>query len=497
VLDAGEQLFVERLAAIPDGRWSHRAPIEAALPGDRNTYFYQVNITKLGDRLIVDNEGTDPQTGSINLTFAGFAGCVQAALTMQMLPEQAGAYGGAYRRVDFRLVPGLLNCADPPAAVSSSGAYSVMSNLNVAATAVCKMLASGNDETRDLILGAPTPNLSTLIGGGVLSDGEQFIIIESNGLMGSLAGRASRDGVDVGGEWWIPDALGLNSEDLEAQTPFVVLTRELLPVGTDGAGRFRSGVGFRETLAARGIQGAQMFVHSNESFPRGIGLFGGNPGSIATCRVKNATDLAAQFAAGRLPRILNELNGVEQVVDYKGAPIGLADFDVIEWTSPGAAGYGDPLLRDPALVLADFEARMIDHDAAARVYGVVLAGDSGAVRVDDVATSMARCTLLTKRLDGHEPGAQVQPPGGARRVGELLHVVDGRWWCNGADLGAEDEDYRRTALTRDTPTRQLGPEFDSVDGEMADRFVLREYLCPVTGYRIDTELIACPERARG
>ena len=57
VLDAGEQLFASRLAVIPDGRWSHRAWIEAALPGDRNTYAYQVNITKQGDRLIVDKRG--------------------------------------------------------------------------------------------------------------------------------------------------------------------------------------------------------------------------------------------------------------------------------------------------------------------------------------------------------------------------------------------------------------------------------------------------------
>src|SRR5205814_333828 len=130
VLDAGEQLFAERLARIPDGRWSHRGYIEAALPGDRQTYVCQVNITKTGGELRVDNEGTSPQAGAINLTYAGFSGCVQAALTQQMLPEQAGAYGGAYRRIRFEPTPGLLNCADHPAAVSSSGVFATECMIN-------------------------------------------------------------------------------------------------------------------------------------------------------------------------------------------------------------------------------------------------------------------------------------------------------------------------------------------------------------------------------
>ena len=41
-----------------------------------------------------------------------------------------------------------------------------MSLLSVAASAVCKMLLSGDESTRALVLGAPTPNLASLIGAG-------------------------------------------------------------------------------------------------------------------------------------------------------------------------------------------------------------------------------------------------------------------------------------------------------------------------------------------
>jgi len=95
--------------------------------------------------------------------------------------------------------PGLVSCADFPAAVSPSGQQTVMIVLNVAANAVCKMLASGGEGTRELSLGAPGSNMTSLIGGGVTADGQQFILQNTDGLFGSLAGRPGRDGIDAGG----------------------------------------------------------------------------------------------------------------------------------------------------------------------------------------------------------------------------------------------------------------------------------------------------------
>ena len=63
ILDAGERTFVERLAGIPDGTWTHRLYAEGAHTGDPATYAYQLTVTKRGDDLHVDNAGTDPQAG--------------------------------------------------------------------------------------------------------------------------------------------------------------------------------------------------------------------------------------------------------------------------------------------------------------------------------------------------------------------------------------------------------------------------------------------------
>jgi len=484
VLDAGEELFVERLAKIPDGRWSYRASMEGSVPGDHEFYRYQINVVKQGDRIIVDNEGSDPQVGAINVTYAGMSGCVLASFTSQMLPEMAGAFGGAYRRIEFRPTPGTVSCADYPAAVSASAVFTQMHVINVAAMPVCMMLASGDDETRDLILGAPTPNLSSLLAAGVRENGKPFMFADTNGLMGSLAARPSRDGVDVGGQWWIPDSIGTNSEEMEAQSPFLVLKKVLLPVAGDGAGRYRAGVGMRETLMAYGVAGGALVVHQNENVPRAAGLFGGNPGSLATCRMKRNSDALAQLTSGSLPLAIDDADGDEVTLEFKGGPEALANGDVIEWVSPGAAGYGDAILRDPANVLKDLNARMITEEAAERVYHVVFADGT----VDDQATVEARTAIRRERLGGADPREPVEPPADARRIGDFLYIVDGRWWCNGADLGDQSENYKDRAVVREVPVREIALEFDVANHEIADRWVSREAICPVTGYLIDAEL---------
>jgi N-methylhydantoinase B len=246
MIDGGEQLMRERLASIPDGRWSHRAFTEAALPGDRGIYAYQVNVTKREGRLIVDNLGTDPQAGSINVTYAAFAGAVQAATVSQLVGDLAGAYGGAHRVIEIRPEPGLLSCADHPAAVSPSGAFTTEMLLNATAIAIGKMLSCARDPAiAARAIGPNLPHFYGAIGGGLDASGNPFMLINTNGMMGALGGEAQRDGTDVGGHYWIPEGIAYNVEDLEDQYPVLYLYRRLLPVGADGAGRQRGGLGFR------------------------------------------------------------------------------------------------------------------------------------------------------------------------------------------------------------------------------------------------------------
>ena len=52
--------------------------------------------------------------------------------------------------------------------------------------------------------------------------------------------------------------------------------------------------------------------------------------------------------------------------------LAVASGTTIRVETPGGAGYGDPLERDPALVLADVRAGKVSPDAAKEHYAVVL-----------------------------------------------------------------------------------------------------------------------------
>jgi N-methylhydantoinase B len=484
-MDAAEALFVERLASIPDGTWSQRGYAESAVPGDQAIYTYQINITKQGDRLIVDNRGTDPQAGSINVTYAAWSGACLAAITQSMTSDLAGAYGGVYRRIDFRPEPGLLNCAEHPAAVSPSGATTTEVQLHLAVSVVAKMLSCGDDAARGLILGPCIPHWYCTICGGLDQRGNPWIFPNTNGMMGALGGMPERDGVDAGGHFWIPEGVANNCEDVEAQFPLVILYRKLLDGGADGAGRHRGGLGFVEGTISWNSGPSQVALAIGDSFAKGAGPFGSNPGTVAPFISKRGTDVLERLAGGEVPGRVDELSGEMVPVEAKVAPFEVGDGDVWEFLFPSAGGFGDPLRRDPAAVAADAAEGLLGADAAERVYCVVLRDGE----VDADATERARREGRAERL-GKEPGDVQEPPAGAQRVGDLLYVVDGRWWCSGADLGAVSDNYKDATVVREVLAREIAPEFAVPDyaHDMADRMVFREFLCPVTGYRIDTEI---------
>jgi N-methylhydantoinase B len=485
-LDGGESLFVERLQSIPDGTWSQRGYAESALPGDDAIYTYQINLTKQGDRLIVDNRGTDPQNGSINITYAALSGAVLAAITASMTPDLAGAYGGVYRRVEFRPEPGLLNCAEYPGAVSPSGATTTEVHLHLAVCVVAKMLSCGDAAARELILGPCIPHWYCTICGGVDRAGNPWIFPNTNGMMGAIGGMPERDGVDAGGHFWIPEGVANNCEDVEAQFPLLILYRTLLNVGADGAGRHRGGLGFVEGAMSWRAGAAQVALALGDSFTKGAAPFGSNPGSVAPFIARHRTDVLERLATGEVPARVHELSGQVRPVEAKVAPFDVQEGDVWEFLYPSAGGFGDPLRRDTEAVRADVDLRLLDEPTAERVYGVVIRNGS----VDAQATARARLEARSQRLGGAEPAEEVAPPPGAERVGELLFVVDGRWWCNGADLGAVSQSYKDAAVVREFPARKIAPEFEVPEyaHAMADRMVFREFVCPRTGFRIDTEL---------
>jgi N-methylhydantoinase B len=491
VLDAGERTAAERLAKIPDGRWSHRIYAEAAHTGDSGIYTYQITVRKQGEHLYVDNAGTDPQTGSINVTYAGFSGAFLAALTASLTADLAGAYGGVYRRVHFEPVQGTLSCADFPAAVSPSGIYTMETLISLSGAVIAKMLACAEPEIAELAIGPAHPVFYALICGGAHPTGEPFVASNADNMIGSLAASPAGDGVDFGGHFWIPEGTASNIEELELLWPMLFLYRRALHAGAGGAGRFRGGRGFVEAGIPWTVPGMAAAVYVDESFPKAVGPFGGNPGSAGHFRLKHGTDVAGRFAAGEVPQDFDAVAGAEADIEAKGPMLMMAADAAWEWTGANAPGFGDPLTRDPARVRADVAGGALPADMAERVYGVVPRED---------ATRALRAERLAARLAGAVapaiPPATVADDVPLRPLAGELAVIerDGRPEAfvsvtGRAVLAPAGGNFKDGCAVLERPLHEVAPEFATREGRAGRGTRYREYLCPVTGLRVDSEIL--------
>ena len=113
---------------------------------------------------------------------------------------------------------------------------------------------------------------------------------------------------------------------------------------------------------------------------------------LRTCRVKSVpyglaggkdgTPFAARLRSGEAETQLPH----EMLIDTE-----VRSGETLLHVQPGAGGYGDPLVRDPQLVLDDVLDEKISPAYAEREYGVAI--DEGTEQVDWQRTAQLRATL--------------------------------------------------------------------------------------------------------
>ncbi|HEY6780361.1 MAG TPA: hydantoinase B/oxoprolinase family protein, partial [Thermoleophilaceae bacterium] len=187
-------------------------------------------------------------------------------------------------------------------------------------------------------------------------------------FLGSAGGPASPE-ADGWPTYLLPVCASLVYKDSvevdEQRYPIHVFEQRLLP-DTEGSGRRRGGLGCRVSYGPKaGPVTIAYSVEAHHNPPRGVR--GGHDGQ--------PTNVWKQDARG------------ERVeVPLVGA-IELAPGERIVSISSGGGGYGNPLERAPALVLADVLEGWVSRERALAVYGVVIGGDD---TVDEQATTERR-----------------------------------------------------------------------------------------------------------
>jgi N-methylhydantoinase B len=162
-----------------------------------------------------------------------------------------------------------------------------------------------------------------------------------------------------------------------------------------------------------------------------------------------------------------------------------------EWTGANAPGFGDPLTRDPARVRSDVASGALPADMAERVYGVV---------PGEEATRALRAERLSARLAGAVapavPPATVPEDVPLRPLAGELAVVerDGRPEAyvsvtGRAVLAPAGGNFKDGCAVLERSLHDVAPEFATREGRAGRRTRYREYLCPVTGLRVDSEIL--------
>jgi N-methylhydantoinase B len=499
VLDDCEQDVRSKLARIPDGTWRDVQYIGIGLPGDRNVYRLQINVTKEGEQLTIDNAGTDPQFGSMCCTAAGWRAAVLESLNPMLTYEHLYATGGLLRAMDFRPVAGTITCASYPASVTMFTA--ILVSIPMATRVLSKMLACDLELRRDILTSCGLSNSMWTGISGQTRSGGYFGTVTLDQLAGAIGAFSHRDGISTGGVYWDPMVSIANCEVIEREYPLLYLYRSEVE-GGGGSGRWRGGDGISLAFVPHGVDAIQLeATAAANTLPSSPGLFGGAPGASGWHFMITDSGIQDTFASSSFPGSpaeLRELDGTKRDVAPKTREIRQDTNAVWEMRCMSGGGYGDPLVREPARVAEDVAEGWITTTTARTIYGVETTA-SGVL--DESATDAARRAAKAQRLErsseparSHdvEPVAEHGPD--SIPIHECLRVErtnDGGWVvCScGHALCRPHENYKEFCAIHEGNPTELGVLFADPATELDADIVLREFYCPSCAVRLEVEIV--------
>ncbi len=233
-----------------------------------------------------------------------------------------------------------------------------------------------------------------------------------------MYGCAFMDGLDTAFSDFNAEGDMGDAEIWEQQMPQIWLAREIRKDG-GGFGKFRGGNGIHSLYMIPDGADMEMGAFGSPPIFSTAGLMGGYPASCLRLWVGTDTRLPELIASGAslpggegedpgYPDFVRELGGQWEYVggqNYQTRT--LPPYTVFSVVTGDGGGYGDPIERDPALVVQDLDAGVTNVRTAERVYGVVVASsDAGEFAVDLDATAARRQQIRGERLRRSVPARQ-------------------------------------------------------------------------------------------
>lgn len=344
-----------KIALIPDGTYEGEAFVDSDGVVDEPLRI-ALKIRKQGTDLYFDlSESSPPCMGPMNSVISSTRSSIYLAVK-HVFPD-IPINAGTFEPLHIEDPHGTFLYAVYPRPVSGCAAEVSQRIAEAVFAALSKAIP-------DLLFAAPAGTSGNFSMGGLDPETDRhFVCYLLSG--GGYGGHPGGDGISNG-----CSTIGISKttpvEVIEQRYP-ILYERYALREGSGGAGRTRGGFGVDYSVRLRRGEARASFVMDHGRFgPQGA--FGGSDGG---------------------PNLLSVERDGERYVPLhlsKDQAVPISAGDVVHVSTPGGGGYGNPLSRDPDLVLRDVTRGYYDIDQAADLFGVIL--EAG--KVDRVATDRIR-----------------------------------------------------------------------------------------------------------
>ncbi|HEV2897706.1 MAG TPA: hydantoinase B/oxoprolinase family protein [Pseudaminobacter sp.] len=351
---AAEQMRAH-IAPIPDGVYRSKAFVDSDGVVDQPLTI-ALAVEKQDDALTFDfSESSPPCIGPMNSVLATTLSSVY--LAMRHIFPDVPISAGAFEPLIVKRPEGTFLDAKYPRPVSGCAAEVSQRIAEAVFAAMVQALP-------EKVTAAPAGSSGNFaLGGNDPARGRDYVMYQISG--GGYGGNFFHDGLTNG-----CSTIGISKsppvEIMEQAYP-VLYRHYALREGSGGAGKHRGGFGLAyEVEILRGEARASFVMDHGRTGPQGA--CGGKDGAVNTVTV---------FRDGK-PHVPKHLSK-EQDIPLKAG-------DRVCVGTPGGGGYGDPFLRDPALVQRDVRLGYYTAEQAAEMFGVVIVGSD----LDRAGTSKLR-----------------------------------------------------------------------------------------------------------
>ena len=373
IKNVSEVLMRKAILAMPDGETTFEGYIEddGVIP-DR-PWKIKGTLVVREDEIIADYTGSDPQAaGAINQSFGVTASATYNAI-FHILGEDIPFNHGCYRPISIVTEPGTITNVDYPGSCVGGNSDTYPTTVDI--------LLAGFSQISDRSSAADGGTCGLVGLGGVNPDnGEAFAHLHLDGV-----GWGARNDHDGNDNTFVKNGNCANTPVEVYETRYPVLIKEYslaVKQGAPGVGRHRGGYGTRRIWQF--LTPTTVSAHTNRLTLRPWGLFGGH----------DAGNQELKFRVGSSEEWKNAKEQFNTISLGKFSNVTMETGDEMLLVTAGGGGYGDPLERDPQLVLEDYVEELLTADEARDLYAVII--DEARREIDREGTARLRSVRMNK-----------------------------------------------------------------------------------------------------